>query len=165
MVNMPGTSDGRMTPASSLSGLPSGTTSPGCGAVNEASCRGAESAADGLVESGGEKRAAHGDFRVRPGQRAHAFSECRQRVGKAIVAVDARYFFDEVDLAFEIEPPTGQRDGPGVAACLLAQARQSVGTRARAGTFSTVAAVMPSASRVVPRMRRTSASARIIASR
>ena len=34
MASMPGTSDGRSTPASSLSGLPSGTTSAGCGAVN-----------------------------------------------------------------------------------------------------------------------------------
>ena len=37
MVSIPGTSDGRRKPASSLSGLPRGTESPGCGAVKAAS--------------------------------------------------------------------------------------------------------------------------------
>ena len=37
MVNIPGTIEGRIMPASSLSGLPSGTASPGWGAVRSAS--------------------------------------------------------------------------------------------------------------------------------
>ena len=73
---------------------------------------GAEGAGDGFVESGGEQSAADGGFSFGPGQRLHAFAECGQRVGEAVVAVDAGDFFDEVDFAFEVEAPAGKRDLP-----------------------------------------------------
>jgi hypothetical protein len=57
------------------------------------------------MEPGGQQRAAHCCFFLGPRQRADAFAELRQRVGEAVVAVDARDFFDEIDLALEIEPP------------------------------------------------------------
>ena len=69
---------------------------------------GAEGAGDGFVESGGEQRAAHGGFASAQGKRLHAFAEGGQRVGEAVVAVDAGDFFNEVDFAFEIEAPAGQ---------------------------------------------------------
>ena len=59
------------------------------------------------MESGREQSAAHGGFALSPGQRLHAFAKGGQRVGEAVVAVDARDFFNEVDFAFEIEAPTG----------------------------------------------------------
>jgi hypothetical protein len=34
-----------------------------------------------------------------------------QGVGEAVVAVDAGYLFDEVDLALEVEAPGGELDG------------------------------------------------------
>ena len=71
--------------------------------------RGAEGAANRLMKPGGQQRAAYRGFLLRPRQRAHAFAEFGQRVGKAVVTVNARHLFDEIDLAFEIEPPTGQR--------------------------------------------------------
>ena len=36
-----------------------------------------------------------------------------QRVGEAVVSVDARNLFDQVDLTFEVEPPRGKLDGEG----------------------------------------------------
>ncbi len=118
---------------------------------------GAERAGDGFVKSRGEQCAADRGFALGPRQRAHAFAECGQRVGEAVVSVDARDFFNEVDLALEIEPPTWQRDLP----CSLALRRTAASSpQPRAvSTFSTVAAVMPSGSMVVPRMRCTSLSA------
>ena len=74
--------------------------------------RGTESAADGFVKSGGEQGAAHGGFALGPGQRTDALAEGRQRIGEAIVAIDARDFLDEIDLTFQVEPPTGKRDLP-----------------------------------------------------
>ena len=60
------------------------------------------------MESGGEQSAADSSFAFGPGQRLHALAERGQRVGEAVVAVDARDLFDEVDFAFEIEAPTGE---------------------------------------------------------
>ncbi len=47
---------------------------------------------------------AHGEFDDRSGEKVG------QRVLEAVVAVDAGDFFDEVDLAFEVEAPAWQRD-------------------------------------------------------
>ena len=69
----------------------------------------AEGAGDGLVETGGEQRAANGGFGFGPRQSLHAFAECGKGVGEAVVAVDARDLFDEVDFALEIEAPTGKQ--------------------------------------------------------
>ena len=38
----------------------------------------------------------------------NAFAERGESVGEPVVAVDAGYFFDEIDFAFEIETRTGQ---------------------------------------------------------
>jgi len=35
----------------------------------------------------------------------------REGVGEAVVAVDAGYFFDEVDLALKVEAPAGELGG------------------------------------------------------
>ncbi len=43
-------------------------------------------------------------------------AEDGESVGEAVVAVDARDFFNEIDFALEIETPAGQRDLPGFAA-------------------------------------------------
>ena len=112
MVSMPGMSEGRSTPASSLSGLPSGTTRPGWGAVRAASAAEQKVLAMASWKPAVEKRAAHDGFGFGPGQRANAFTEGGQRVGETVVAVDARDLFDEIDFALEVEAPTGQRDVP-----------------------------------------------------
>ena len=117
MASMPGTSEGRSTPASSLSGLPSGTTEPGLRRGERGFGGRAEGAGDGFVESGSKQRAANGGFGFGPGQRLYAFAECGKRVGEAVVAVDAGDFFDEIYFAFEIETPTGECDLPRVPAC------------------------------------------------
>ena len=73
---------------------------------------GAEGAGDSLVKSRSEHGAADGRFRFSPRECLDAFAECRQRVGKSVVAVDARNLFNQVDFAFEIETPTGEHDLP-----------------------------------------------------
>ena len=42
------------------------------------------------------------------GNALYAFAEGGQRVGEAVVAVDAGDLFDEVDFAFEVEAPAGK---------------------------------------------------------
>ena len=86
------------------------------------------------------------------GSALHAFAECGQRVGEAVVAVDAGDFFDEVDFAFEVETPAGKRAHLPFGACADGVKPQP----SPVSTDSTVAAVMPSLSSVVPRMRCTS---------
>ena len=72
---------------------------------------GAEGGGDGLVIAGGKQQLAHHGMLRRMWQLQHRAGEAGQRVGEAVVAVDARDLFDEVDLALEIEPPARQRDG------------------------------------------------------
>ncbi len=73
-----------------------------------------EGAGDGFVKSGSEQRAADGGFGFGPRQGLHAFAECGKRVSEAVVSVDARDFFDEIDFAFEVEAPTGKLNLPRI---------------------------------------------------
>ena len=64
------------------------------------------------MESGRQKGAANGSFTLRPWQRTYAFAEGGKCIGKAVVAVDARHFFNQIDLTLEVEAPAGQGDLP-----------------------------------------------------
>ena len=94
------------------SGLPSGTTSPGCGAVKAASAAEQKVLAIASWNPADKQSAADSGFALGPGQRLHAFAEGGQSIGEAVVAVNARDFFDQIDLALQVEPPTGQRHLP-----------------------------------------------------
>ena len=85
----------------------------GIGLRRKCNCVGyrTEGAVDGFVPAEREERSAEGRLLLGEGQCDDGAGERRQRVGEAVVAVDAGYFFDEVDLAFEIETPAGQGDG------------------------------------------------------
>src|SRR5258708_7880954 len=48
-------------------------------------------------------------------------------VGEAVIAVDAGYLFDEVDLALEVETPGGELDGEG---CVGDGGRHTPGAKA-----------------------------------
>ncbi len=74
--------------------------------------RRAERAPNRLMESGRQQRAAHRRFLLRPRQRAHALAKRRQRVGEAVVSVNPRDLFDQIDLALQIQPPARQRNLP-----------------------------------------------------
>ena len=162
--SMPGTSDGRSMPASSLSGLPSGTTSPGCGAVRaRILCRKQNVLRDRLMKSRRQQRPPHAaSFSAASAARAPPCKR-RQRVGKPVVAVDARNFFNQIDLALQIEPPARQRHLPALRACCTAV--QLTRSPDAVSTPSTVAAVIPSGSTVVPSIRCTSLSASATGSR
>jgi hypothetical protein len=60
---------------------------------------GAEAAANGFVETCCKQSGAYSKFAGGPGQRADALTKSGQRVCKSVVAVDACYFFDEIDFA------------------------------------------------------------------
>ena len=49
----------------------------------------------------------------------HCSDERRQRVGKPVVAVDARQLFQQIDLALDIEAPGGNLDGETIAVDLV----------------------------------------------
>ncbi len=69
IASIPGRSDGRRTPASSLSGLPSGTTSDGCGAVSAASAAEQKVLAIASWNPAGARCAADGAFLLGPRER------------------------------------------------------------------------------------------------
>ena len=112
MASMPGTSEGRSTPASSLSGLPSGTTRPGCGAVSAASAAEQKVLAMASWKPAASRVRRTADSASAQGRALNAFAESGQGVGETVVAVDAGDFFDEVDFALEVEAPAGQGDVP-----------------------------------------------------
>ena len=109
MVSMPGNSDGRNMPASSFSGLPTATARPGCGANVTASV-----AEQNVLDRASFQPRPSSVWRTTASLRASGCSltmpeKAGKRVGEAVVAVDACDLFDQVDLAFEIEAPAGQR--------------------------------------------------------
>jgi len=66
-----------------------------------------EGAGDGFAEAEGEEAGADGGFFGVGGLRDDD-AGCGEGVGEAVVAVDAGDFFDEVDLALEVETPGGE---------------------------------------------------------
>ena len=66
-----------------------------------------EGAGDGFAEAEGEEAGADGGFLCRGGVGDDDAGR-GERVGEAVVAVDAGDLFDEVDLALEVETPGGE---------------------------------------------------------
>ena len=110
MVSIPGTSEGRSMPASSLNGLSMATATPGCGGKCSSVGGGTKSGGDSFVIAGGQQKLANGCLLGRVWKLQHRAGKGGQRIREAVVAVDTRDFFDEVDLALQVKPPTGQRD-------------------------------------------------------
>ena len=74
---------------------------------------GGEGAGDGFAVAEGEEAGADGGLFCGGG--VGDDGECGgEGVGEAVVAVDSGYFFDEVDLALEVEAPGGELDGERV---------------------------------------------------
>ncbi len=115
MLSRPGTSELRMYPASSLSGLASASGSA------TAERLGVFGRDEGDRDSFVVAQRQHGLANARVfglvGQRDHRAGKRRQRIGKIVVAVNARQFFQHVNLAFHIEPPGGNRDTEPIADC------------------------------------------------
>ena len=76
--------------------------------------------------AGGQQKLANGCLLGRVRKLQHCAGEGGQRIREAVVAVDTRDFFDEIDLALQVKPPTGQRDAIATLARWRKRAAQRV---------------------------------------
>ena len=87
---------------------------------------GGEGAGDGFAVAEGEEAVADGGFLCGGGVGDDG-EWSGEGVGEAVVAVDSGDFFDEVDLAFEVETPGGELDLEG---CVGDGGRHTPGAKA-----------------------------------